>query len=224
MEHETLAPDASEWLPEYIQKAQQRPHINPGLKIYWQEPISFPDDVIARGVLTIDAAEKLLSKFREFKMPLFPFVVLSPAMDLAYLRHHYPFLLLTIFSSSAQDDIPLQRILEKEVRTVICNRLVMADERTMDLLLGLLIHIAWQHYHFQTVRRQVYMTLQMAISIVVDLGLDRDYNFGLRDIAVEIQDQEDESSSMHYTLIEKRALLGCYYLYSVYVFELTQAL
>lgn len=151
-------------------------------------------------------------------MPLFPFVIISPETDFSSLRSHYPFLLLAILTASTEDNLPLQRKLAMEIRTVICNRLVMADERNMDLLLGLLIHVAWNHYHYETMRRQLYMVLQIAIAIVVDLGLDRDHNFGLRDIAAEVQGQEDDSSAARrHTFVEKRALLGCYYLYSVSV-------
>jgi hypothetical protein len=174
------------------------------------------DDIFARRLLTVSFGEQLLAKFREKKMPLFPFVIITPKMDLATLRSQYPFLLLTIMAASTEDDLSLQRKLEKEIRTAICSHLVMAAERNMDLLLGLLVHAAWHHYYFTTVRRQLYMALQMAIANIIDLGLDRDHNFGLRDIAAEVQGREDDNAAAwHHTCVEKRALLGCYYLHSV---------
>ncbi|KAF2809795.1 uncharacterized protein BDZ99DRAFT_499075 [Mytilinidion resinicola] len=183
-----------------------------------QTAIAQTHDVFSRGFLTISAGDRLIAKFQKVKMPLFPFVIIPPDTTVFSLRLEYPFLLLAILTASTEDDLPLQRKLETEFRTTICNRLVMTDERSMDLLLGLLVHIAWHHYHFETVRRQLYMITQMAISIVVDLGLDRDHNFGLRDIAAEVQGhlQEDtDAEARHHTSAEKRALLGCYYLYSV---------
>ncbi|KAF2491142.1 hypothetical protein BU16DRAFT_144606 [Lophium mytilinum] len=183
-----------------------------------QNAIAQSHDVFSRGFLTISAGDKLIAKFQTVKMPLFPFVIIPPDSTVFSLRLEYPFLLLAILTASTEDDRPLQRKLETEFRTTICNRLVMTDERNMDLLLGLLVHVAWHHYHFETVRRQLYMITQMAISIVVDLGLDRDHNFGLRDIAAEVQghlQEDDNAEARRHTHAEKRALLGCYYLYSV---------
>lgn len=174
-----------------------------------------PSDIFTRGLLTVTAAERLLEKYRVYKMAQFPFVIIPLELDISTLRQDYPFLLITILTASLEDDLPLQRELEVEVKTGISTRIIMGNERNLDILLGLLVHVAWYHYHWQTMHTQLYLLLQMAIMVVVDLGLDRDENFGMRAISTSTQHSINTSRTSHHTSAGKRGLLACYYLCSV---------
>ena len=103
--------------------------------------------------------------------------------------------------------------MEHEVRKVIATRLIINMERNMDLLLGLLVHIAWYHYHWRTYHAQVYMLLQMVIMVAVALGLDKDGNFRMQTIPFDKRGvDQTEGQGDHWTPAGQRALLGCYYL------------
>ncbi|OOF93406.1 hypothetical protein ASPCADRAFT_7632 [Aspergillus carbonarius ITEM 5010] len=140
------------------------------------------DDFISQGLLTVIEANELLIKFRTHVMPLFPFVII-PDEDLPTLRQNSPFLLLYLITASLENNPPLQQRMETEVRKTIATRLILNMERNMDLLLGLLVHIAWCHYYWRTYHTQVYMFLQIAMMVVVDVGLDKYENFRMQRIA-----------------------------------------
>ena len=160
-------------------------------------------------------ANELLIKFRTHVMPLFPFVII-PDEDLPTLRQNSPFLLLYLITASLENNPPLQQRMETEVRKTIATRLILNMERNMDLLLGLLVHIAWCHYDWRTYHTQVYMFLQIAMMVVVDVGLDKYENFRMQRIAQDAHPSQ-KKNGLHSTPTGQRALLGCFYLCSKYV-------
>ncbi|RDK39947.1 hypothetical protein M752DRAFT_219744 [Aspergillus phoenicis ATCC 13157] len=179
-------------------------------------PVPEPfDDFITRGLLNITEGEELLLKFRTDLMPLFPFVII-PEVSFVELRKQSPFLLLCIITACLEHKPTLQQKLEFEARTVVSTRIVMNMERDMDLLRGLLVHIAWYHYHWRIYHTQVYMLLQMAMAIVVDLGLDRYNNFKMQSISYDGKGTEElhKGQVLYLTPDGQRAFLGCYYLCS----------
>ncbi|GIJ85101.1 hypothetical protein Asppvi_003956 [Aspergillus pseudoviridinutans] len=85
--------------------------------------------------------------------------------------------------------MPLQRVLEEQVKSAISDRMVFKGEISFDLLQGLLIHIAWSQYHSRPRRFSQY--LHLATSIIVDRRLDR--------------------APVSWGRDEQRAVTGCYY-------------
>jgi hypothetical protein len=176
------------------------------------------DEFIFHEQITPQIAEELLERYRKHKMPQFPFVIIPPTTDLATLRQESPFLLLCILTACLEHNLPLQDSLELIVRKEIASRVIVGIERNMDLLQGLLVHIAWQHYHWRTYHTHMYMLLPIATMIVVDLGLDTDDNFRMQPIPAEDRELEQASGNGQVqSAAEQRALLGCYYQCSKYV-------
>ncbi|RAH72239.1 uncharacterized protein BO66DRAFT_469949 [Aspergillus aculeatinus CBS 121060] len=181
-------------------------------------PSSIPEplhNLITRGLLSITEGEELLSKFRTELMPLFPFVIV-PEASFVELGKQSPFLLLCIITACLEHRPDLQQRLELEARAVISTRIVMNMERDMDLFRGLLVHIAWYHYHWRAYHTQVYMLLQVAMAIVVDLGLDTCDNFRMQRHYPEEKEAEEphKAQALYLTPDGQRAFLGCYYLCS----------
>lgn len=145
----------------------------------------------------------------------FPFVILPEGMDASGLRQKSPFLLLCILTACLEHDVVLQDKLEREIREIIGTHLIVEMRRNMDLLQGLLVHIAWYHYHWSTFHTQAYMLLQIAIMLVADLGLDKDENFKMQAIPSDGKESDQaQGQGIHQTPAGQRALLGCYYLCS----------
>lgn len=145
----------------------------------------------------------------------FPFVIIPESKNSSALRRDCPFLLLCILTACLEHDPGLQENLEREIREVIGTCLIMEMRRNMDLLQGLLVHTAWYHYHWKTYHTQAYMLLQIAIMLVVDLGLDKDENFRMQAIPPEGKDFDHaQGNDIYQTPAGQRALLGCYYLCS----------
>ncbi|KAE8152735.1 hypothetical protein BDV25DRAFT_127723 [Aspergillus avenaceus] len=179
-------------------------------------PLADPfNDFIARELLSITEGEELLLKFRTDLMPLFPFVIV-PEVSFVELRRQSPFLLLCIMTACLEHKPTLQQRMESEARTVISTRMILSMERNMDILRGLLVHIAWYHYHWRIYHTHVYMLLQMAMTIVVDLGLDRYENFNWQRVSHDRKGLESshKGQALYLTPDGQRAFLGCYYLCS----------
>ncbi|OGM50199.1 hypothetical protein ABOM_001116 [Aspergillus bombycis] len=173
-------------------------------------PVPEPfNDFITRGLLNITQGEELLLKFRTDLIPLFPFVIL-PEVNFVELRKQSPFLLLCIITACLEHKPTLQQKLESEARTVVSTRIVMNMERDMDTLRGLLVHIAWYHDPWRIYHTQVYMLLQMAMAIVVDLGLDRYNNFKMQCISYNGKGTEElhKGQVLYLTSDGQRAFLG----------------
>ncbi|KAG2419608.1 hypothetical protein HFD88_004404 [Aspergillus terreus] len=172
-------------------------------------PVPELNDFITRGLLNITEGEELLLKFRTDLMPLFPFVII-PEVNFAELRQQSPFLLLCIMTACLEHRPALQQKLEFEARTVLSTRVVMDMERDMDLLRGLLVHIAWYHYHWRIYHTQVYMLLQMAMAMVVDLGLDKYDNFRMQRSPHDGKgtDESHKGQALYLTPDGQRAFLG----------------
>ncbi|KAJ6098267.1 hypothetical protein N7499_002641 [Penicillium canescens] len=125
--------------------------------------------------------------------PHFPFVVVAPSTSITQLHQEKPFLSLAILASAAYDNMPLQRALGKEIKKCVASRMLINGEVSFELLQGLLVFLAWSHYYSRPHRYTQF--LQLAISLIVDLRLDRPpqtrvwktgLRFGLR-IAVLVQ-------------------------------------
>ncbi|OOF91733.1 hypothetical protein ASPCADRAFT_56431 [Aspergillus carbonarius ITEM 5010] len=129
-------------------------------------------------------------------------------MDIESLRQRSPFLLLCIVTVCMEHKPLLQHKLEALVRETAATRLIVKSERNLDLLLGLLVHCAWFHYHWRTTHIHKYMLLEMAHMVVVDLGIDKDENIRMQPIPQEGADTQRH----HQNPTEQRALLGCYHL------------
>ncbi|KAL2869453.1 uncharacterized protein BJX67DRAFT_379007 [Aspergillus lucknowensis] len=147
-------------------------------------------------------------------MPQFPFMNVPPEVDAATLYQQSPFLLLCILTASLDHNPSLQDALEMKVRNEIASRLIVGVERSMDLLQGLLVHTAWHVYHWRTYHTHMYMLLQMAAMVVIDLGLDREESFGMQAIPADGRELDQMRELVAPHAAGQRALLGCYYLCS----------
>jgi hypothetical protein len=134
-------------------------------------PVDF--DVIDSGLISIELADILLTKYKRVHSMFFPFVIIAPKTDALTCRRQTPFTFLAIITACIEDDHMLQRRLGKEMRRILCERVVMNCERNLDLLQGLLIMLGWMHVHFNPLKKRLYMMLQMASGLVMDLELDR---------------------------------------------------
>ncbi|PYH92521.1 hypothetical protein BO71DRAFT_329731, partial [Aspergillus ellipticus CBS 707.79] len=128
------------------------------------------------------------------------------------LRRQSPFLLLCIMTACLEHNPSLQQTMEEEVRKAVAHRVVVNNERSMDILQGLLVHLSWYHYHWHASHTQAFMLTQMAIVLVVDLGLDRDENFKTHVMPCDVKYYLTEQQDYHHSPTGQRALLGCHYL------------
>ncbi|KAJ5241821.1 uncharacterized protein N7469_000148, partial [Penicillium citrinum] len=147
----------------------------------------------------------LLDRFRSMAS-YFPFVRFSNHWNVASMAEDRPFLLLAAVAVAASCHCHLQDVLIRQFKKSLSQRVLIAGEQDLDLLQGLLVHIAWFHFDFVPRSQQTYRYLQIAISLAVDLRLDQKISVLL--------DQQSELGDA-YNLESCRAYLGCYYMSSV---------
>jgi hypothetical protein len=95
-----------------------------------------------RPALNANQVEKFLNRF-ESRFAYFPFVVLPPAWTVMSMLQRHPFLVLGILSAMSAEDAILHRRLDCEFRRVLGEKVTMNGEKSLDILQGLLVHIAW---------------------------------------------------------------------------------
>ncbi|KIW63826.1 hypothetical protein PV04_08798 [Phialophora macrospora] len=180
-------------------------------------------DVIDHGLLNMSTADALLSKYKRVHSTYFPFVIVAPQTDAATLRTQSPVLFLAIMTTCLEGDHMLQRRLGVELKKVLCERVMIGNERDLGLLQGLLVLVAWNHFHFSPMSKQLFMLLQMAVGLVTDLDLDRCPAHRDQRVASHLCLTTSNPSQLgqgkypvqcRRSSAEIRALLGCFYLCS----------
>ncbi|KAI9040333.1 alkaline D-peptidase [Aspergillus affinis] len=174
-------------------------------------------DVIDQGILSMETADYFLEVFKSRMAMHFPFVVIPPGTGSSDLRQKKPFLLLAVLASSTYEDLPLQRRLGRDIKDQIASRMVINGEVSFELLQGLLVYLAWSHFHKKPHRYT--QILQLAIGLMIELRLDRPQH--TRNAKTALQWKSSNSSDDRiYTRRslgrdEQRAVAGCYHLSSM---------
>lgn len=95
----------------------------------------------------LDSATFLLTSFREDMLPYFPVVVLpppGPSGSVPSLARERPFVLLAILAAaSSVRSLQGHGLYDDEFRRVLGLKYVSGGERSLELLVGLLIYCAW---------------------------------------------------------------------------------
>ena len=89
----------------------------------------------------------------------------------------------------------MQARLRHAVRLALASKAIIEGERSIDLMVGLLIFLAWHHHYLE--KQQIYQYLCLLAGMAEDLGLSRSNTYG-----------------PGATIDRDRAFLGCYYLCS----------
>ncbi|KAL4742689.1 hypothetical protein BDV11DRAFT_210921 [Aspergillus similis] len=171
----------------------------------WPTPAGADSSWIMDLGLSLPVLEHLLDGFRSLAR-YFPFVVIPAGWTVAYMAADRPFLLLSAVTCASSRFGSLQQALVEELKETLSHRVVIAGERDLDLLQGLLVHLAWFHFYLDPRSRQTYQYLQMAISMVVELDLEQ----RMADLIVMPTAPGGLCSRE-----ACRAYLGCYYLSSL---------
>ncbi|KAI9836986.1 MAG: hypothetical protein M1819_000635 [Sarea resinae] len=177
-------------------------------------------DVIDTGLVTIEQAETFVRDFRGMSIH-FPYVLISPHTSLSDLRNESPVLLQAIFATTSWRNRSLQIALERNFLRDLSTRLLMEGQKSLDLLQGLLVYVAWYHFHISPSMQQCYRLTALAVAIAVDLGLNR------RPRKSEKQKMCIESHALFaqgltpagpdfWNREARRAFIGCYALSSSY--------
>ncbi|RDW83573.1 Zn(II)2Cys6 transcription factor domain-containing protein [Aspergillus mulundensis] len=161
-------------------------------------------------------AEEALNLFRGRMLRLCPFVYLPPNLTPQQMQRERPFLfetMLAVTTRSIQEKIARG----KEFKKALATAMVVENESSIDLLLGILTYVAWgydQHVNRQSTLSRL---MEMAVSIVHCLHLNKPAPSQANTLT--LFGGSHSWPKIHYSTInpleEKRAVLGCFLLASV---------
>jgi len=154
-----------------------------------------------------DSAGKLLERFRTVMMSHFHCVELGETETVASMAKERPFVLLAVLAAaSGSRTLQGHSLYDEEFRKILGLKFVAGGERTMELLQGLVIYIAWYPFHLRPKNKQSIQYIRMVVDIVTDLELDEDPCIDSMDVPPTPERLE-----------QIRLYLASYYLASAYV-------
>ncbi|OCL05800.1 hypothetical protein AOQ84DRAFT_298218, partial [Glonium stellatum] len=159
-------------------------------------------------------AEKFVVTFRTQRSKYFPFLYISSDTCAQQILQERPFLWLYIMAVSSTSTTQ-QMDLGNQIRHTIARKMLIQNERNIELLLGLLTYIGWVNYQVQN-KPSLSVSMQLAMSLVFELGLNKpppkepQGTFYFNHNACP-----RTSTSIFRTMEERRAVLGCFIFSSI---------
>ena len=101
-----------------------------------------PADVIQKGIISLQEATELINAFNTI-YSRFPFLNIPSSSEMITFRCERPFLLLAVLTIAARNRTKLHESLRGELCKVLGMRLIVDASKNLDLLQGLLTHLAW---------------------------------------------------------------------------------
>ncbi|KAL2261813.1 hypothetical protein VTK26DRAFT_3256 [Humicola hyalothermophila] len=156
-----------------------------------------------------EAAESLVV-FRKYMLIFLPFVHLPPTMTSDRLRETYPFMWFNIMTVTCKH-VDRRLVMSEAIKKHLAHRMIIEHDKSLDLLLGLLVLLGWTHYHIKREKPILSVLASLAKALVFDLGLNK--------IPSESYISACFGRSFHptpreKTLEERRAVLACFYVTS----------
>lgn len=165
-------------------------------------------DPIEVGIINEDRAILLLNHFRSSFILSFPFIVIPASDTVDTLRRHQPFLFLAIMATMTYETPPIQHALAEEFKGQIASRIIGCAHKSLEILQGLLVYVAWYHSFYKPKNQQLATVLQLCVALTQDLNLTKDQ----KDKGRKPTPTENPRESAERASAEKRAFLGTYFL------------
>ncbi|KAF2848072.1 hypothetical protein T440DRAFT_429272 [Plenodomus tracheiphilus IPT5] len=204
-------------IPQQIQplnfdSSQDRAELrhDPSLQTKVDEPSI--DQEIMKGLMANGRADDLLQEFRAMSS-FFPFVPIHYTATVQTLNRESPMLLLSILTTAAWKDRPLQIALSEQYRLELAHRTLVRPRKTIGMIQSILVYLAWYHFHFNPQSQQLHSLLQLAFGLAMDMGI---YHKPKKPF-IDISGQSGHATvSANDEREAQRTLLGCYYLSSAF--------
>ncbi|KAI4268483.1 MAG: hypothetical protein L6R38_007830 [Xanthoria sp. 2 TBL-2021] len=180
-----------------------------------RDPYENPtEDVIDRGLLSIEDASRLLVRYTHELVPHFPIVPLPEGVTLPEMRRQKPVLLLSVLAAAAGTSHADQNLqLNLEIQQTYAKLVIVKGEKSLELLQSILITTTWLCPPDRFDQLKFYQYLHMAWSMALDIELDK----RSRPSAFVTQDDLTMGSkspeSRH--VEDRRTLLSCYIMCSM---------
>lgn len=178
---------------------------------FMTEPNKVTEDVIDRGIITLDDAEQLVAFFIHEQSNTFPMVMFSPNTTAAHLRHTKPVLFLSVITAAAISlDSGLAAVLNREMIHLYADRFFIEGEKSLEMVQALVLMIIYYLPPRSPLRLQFYQYTHIASTMALEIGLATKQRVSKK------QSDRKHSGTYDEQLAEQaRAVLGCYHLGSM---------
>lgn len=173
---------------------------------------TYPYDPVEAGIISSESASSLLKTYRSWDVS-FPFVILKEDVTVDDLRRQKPFLFLAIMTVTTYATPSRQRALLEKLKSQIAHRVIEKSEKSLEIIQGLLIYVAWYIFFFKQQSNQLSIILQICVAMVFDIQLSK----GPCQKRTPDSSGQREAVKGGRTAAEMRAYLGTYYFTVAYV-------
>jgi hypothetical protein len=173
------------------------------------DPIRPPvEDVVDRGIITLDDAEQLVAFFIHELAPIFPLVVLPTSTTAAQLRQSKPVLFLSVLAAASLSiDAGLAGVLNREMVRLYAERFFIEGEKSLELVQALLLMIIFYFPPGSPLKLQFYQYTHIASTMALEIGLATKRRVSKKSDRKNKHEPHDEHLAE-----QARAVLGCYHL------------
>ncbi|KAJ6144379.1 hypothetical protein N7470_008274 [Penicillium chermesinum] len=173
------------------------------------EPNKHNEDVIDRGIITLDDAEQLVAFFIQEQSSIFPMVMFPQTTTAAHLRQAKPVLFLSVITAAAISiDSGLAAVLSREMVRLYADRFFIEGEKSLELVQAVILMIIYYLPPRSPLRLQFYQYTHIAATMALEIGLATKRR---------VSKKSDRKQAIYdESLAEQaRAVLGCYHLGSI---------
>jgi hypothetical protein len=167
------------------------------------------DDVIDRGIISLEDAEQLVAYYIHELALFFPLVVLPSNTTAAQLRQTKPILFLSVIAAtSITVDAGLAAVLNRELIRLYAERFFIEGEKSLELVQALLLMIIFYLPPASPLKLQLYQYTHIASTMALEIGLANKRRISKK------PDRKSSRQEPHDELLaeQARAVLGCYHL------------
>ncbi|PYH43049.1 transcription factor domain-containing protein [Aspergillus saccharolyticus JOP 1030-1] len=165
------------------------------------------------------ADEEALYAFRTQRLQFLPLIHIPATTTAQNLKQQSPFLWHCI-SAVESKNTSRQAALCVTIRELAGKQLLVDCNKSLDLLQGVLVYLAWVTFHSQPQKSSLCIYAQMAMGLVFELGFNKP---APPDLSMTISNSNavghmpglKASISTRRTMNERRAVLSCYVLTSI---------
>ncbi|KAJ5934344.1 hypothetical protein N7466_003891 [Penicillium verhagenii] len=168
------------------------------------------EDVVDRGIISLEDAEQLVVFFIHELSNVFPLVKLEPTTTAAQLRQTAPVLFLSVISAAAISiDVDLAAVLNREMVRLYADRFFIEGEKSLELVQALLLMMIFYFPPDSPLKLQFYQYAHIASTMALEIGLATK-----RRISQKKPDRKNSEPHDELMAEQARAVLGCYHLSS----------
>ncbi|KAF5547968.1 cercosporin resistance [Fusarium napiforme] len=123
----------------------------------------------SRGLLSFEKGQEFLDTFRMRMSPHFPFVIVAESVTIQGLVQDRPTLCVAILAAASHEDLKLQQSLGKLFNEIVLVIMVKGPFATLDMLQGLLVHLAWIRERYTSTKSSLPFPLSESPTILLQL-------------------------------------------------------